>query len=140
MSALPGNLLFAQGCVPNQASTTWYRVLNSSGATLLKGNLDRYQFFQQAGADSTGNLFALASSRFDSLPNFSLQVRAGDFNNLAIEIFSPQTGKLLFGTHLPSGSSQRETFALSPSGGSLSVLTGDLVRTYVLPPQVESSR
>lgn len=133
VNSLPGDLLIARGCTSNQTSFTWYRVLNSKGATLLKGTLNRYELFHQATANDTGTLFALATSHSEDAINFAATVHASAFTNLSLNVYDPTTGKLRFATHTASGSPEQEPFALSPGGSTLAVLTSDMVRTYTLP-------
>ncbi len=107
VTSLPGDVVLARGCVPNQSSSTWYRVFNEHGAVLLKGSYDHFDAFQQADTDGSGTLFALATSHFEQPFSFVPQVRAGDFKNLAVNVYTASSGKLIFSTHLGAGSAEQ---------------------------------
>lgn len=139
VTSLPGDLLLARGCVPHQSDTTFYRVLDTKGATRLKGTSDRFSYLQQAATDASGDLFGIASSHFDQPFDFKFQVHAGEFQNLALSLFSAQNGKLVFSTHLASGSPEQDTFCLSPSGRTLAVLTSAGLQAYAVPSAVATS-
>lgn len=134
VSSLSGDLVLARGCVPNQSSFTWYRVLNQKGATVLKGTYNQFDLLEQAASDTAGNLFALATAHFDQPFSFAPLKRAGDFNNLQVSVFSTTGGKPVFAAHLQAGSAEQQTFSLSPSGTTLAVLTSDAVRAYAITP------
>ncbi len=135
VQSLPGDLLFAHGCTAGRAEIAWYRVLNPQGATLLKGKLEPFSLLQQAATDEAGKLFAVASTQFEKRVDLRGSMHAGDFAHLSVAVYSTATGRQVFAVQPAGGSDMRETFALSPSGNSLAVLTGDTLQTYGMAPE-----
>lgn len=133
--SLPGDLLLAQGCPPiDPFNSLWYRVLNLQGAVLLKGAVPKGDLLQQAESSSDGKLFAVASSHFDRLVEPTTVMRAGDFANLTVTLYSTRNGKEFFAARVPEGSAQQETFSLSPSNSTLAVLTSVALQAFALTP------
>lgn len=133
VQSFPGDLLFVQGCAPFQAHTTWYRVLNSHGATLFKGSGPDNELIQQAESSDDGRLFAIASSQFNRSVDRTTELQIEDFNNLTVNVYDSATGKQLFAAHPPQGSPQADTFSLSPSGSALTVLTSSSLELFPVP-------
>lgn len=136
VQSLPGDLLLAQGCPSTSPSASWYRVLNSQGAVLLKGTAAYGDLLQQAGSSPDGKLFAVASSHFDHPVALTSTMHTGDFANLTVTLYNTATGKQFFAARLPHGSAQKDTFSLSPSGSTLAVLTSDSLQTFALAPPI----
>lgn len=133
IQSFPGDLLFIQGCMQVGANT-WYRVLNSQGATLFKGSGPFSDFIQQAESTSDGRLFAIALSHFKNRPvDRTTQLQIQDFTNLTVTVYDTATGKQFFAAHPPHGSAQSDTFSLSASGSALAVLTSTSLQLFPLP-------
>lgn len=141
VQSLPGDLLLAQGCPPiDPFNATWYRVLNLQGAVLLKGSAPKGDLLQQAESSPDGKLFAVASSHFDHGVDPTNPMRASDFANLTVTLYSTGNSKEFFAARLPQGSPQQDTFSLSPSGSTLAVLTSGALQAFALTlPAVASS-
>lgn len=133
IQSFPGDLLFVQGCSPLESNTSWYRVLNSQGATLFKGSGPRSDFIQQAESSDDGHLFAIASAHFNRAVDHSTTLQIRDFNNLTVNVYDTATGKQLFAARPPQGSAQEDTFSLAPSGSSLAVVTSRILQLFPLP-------
>jgi len=133
IESFPGDLLFIQGCEPVGAGR-WYRVLNTHGATLFKGVGPPTDLIQQADSSDDGRLFAIALSHFKKLPvDRSTQLQIQDFTNLTVTVYDTATGKQCFAAHPRQGSSESDTFSLSPSASTLAVLTSTSLQLFPLP-------
>lgn len=133
VTSLPGNLLLARGCTPNEAASRWYRVLNEAGATLLKGSTDRYNLLQQAGTDLSGSILAIAFGTTESAIDFRLPVRSAVFTGIRLQAYYAHTGRSFFAKHLPVASPEQDLFSLSAWGDTLAVLTAGSLQAYKLP-------
>ena len=134
VQSFPGDLLFVQGCSPNEAHTTWYRVLNSQGVTLFKGSVPDSILIQQAESSDDGRLFATASTQFNRSVDRRTTQPIGDFNNLTVNVYDTATGRQFFAARLHQGSAQEHTFSLSPSGSALVLVTSTALQLFPLPP------
>ncbi len=132
LTALSGQLLLARGCPRNESAERWFDVVDEHGKVILKGETAFGDMLQQTETDSNGKLIAVAISHFDKAVRRGDRLNVRDFQNLGLTVYSVGTGKPVFATHLPSGSSQQQTFALAPDATSLTVLTGDTVQNILI--------
>jgi hypothetical protein len=127
----PGQLL-AQGCQPDNFRTTWYRVLNQQGATLLQGHLPPFALLQQVQSNATGTVLALASTQLTAHADLDTGMLESNLPHLTVAVYATATGKPLLLAHPAAASSFRRTLALSPAGTALAILTDSTLTTYTL--------
>ena len=132
IQSLAAELLFVSGCAPRQQPQTWYRMLNNSGQTLLKGVAAPAELVQQVLTDADVGLIAIASTQFDASSTPGLETREGEFKRLKVTVYNTSTGKQVFAAQPAGGSAMLQTAALSPSGAFLVVLTSDALQVYAV--------
>jgi hypothetical protein len=129
LTSMPGPLLFATTCSPDQAST-FYWVLNTHGKLLLQGHASHTEFVQGAQSSVAGDVVAVAATDANEPIDLRIGARVADFRRLAVSVYRVADGKRLLTTQSPNGSALRQTFALAPSGNSLAVLSGSTLQLY----------
>ena len=129
VETLPANLILLVGCSQDQTST-WYKIVRSSGKTLLNGAVPGNGLFEQADAPTDAGVFAIGIAQASHPVDFDQGIVASDFQNVAVSVYRIADGHRLFATRSSSGAINRQSFALSQSGNRLAILSGDNVSLY----------
>jgi hypothetical protein len=128
VSASAQNTLFVLGCTSGE-SQRWYRVLDMNGHTLLKGAPSTYQIEQRA-ISAGPDTFAIRTVS-TVIPTFDgRKLRADAMLNEKIGIFRMSDGRRVFGADTLSYPQSVDSFAVSPDGSQLALLTGRDVEFY----------
>ncbi len=129
IETLPTNLILVVGCSPDQTSS-WYKIVRSSGKTLLTGNDGANALLQHADAPTGAGVFAIGIAQAFRPVDFDHGMVTSDFQNVAVSVYRIEDGHRLFATRSQKGAVNRQSFALSDAGDLLAVLSGDEVGLY----------
>ena len=137
-TSLPPNLLFVVGCNVAEYGR-WYRVLGSDGKALLKGRSASDEMEQTASASAGSPLFAVSVSKLGK-PRMAADVfHATDLRNEYVTVHSADNGKKMLGVSVTPPLPTLQTFALSPDGTQLAVLSADQIEVYGVAGTVRAS-
>jgi hypothetical protein len=129
VETLPTNLIIVVGCSLDETSA-WYKVVQSSGKTLLTGNITSNGLLQYADAPTRAGVFAIGIAQASHPVDFGQGIVASDFQNVAVSVYRISDGHRLFAARSANGAVNRQSFALSESGNRLVILSGEDVSLY----------
>jgi len=120
--------LFLVGCTASQ-SENWYRMLRLDGHPILKGRGSSQEIEQSS---SSGNQieFAVRVVRAEHLNARSVSFHKEDLQDQEFSIYRITDGKRLFLTSTHGVSLVEQSFALSPTGRQLAILTDATISFY----------
>ncbi|RXH54948.1 hypothetical protein GRAN_4052 [Granulicella sibirica] len=124
---LPGSL-FLKGCT-SQPLQNWYRMLRLDGHPILKAR-GSSQELEQSSSSSNGSQFAIRVVRALHSKARGDRFHKEDLHEQEISIYRIADGKRLFNTVDPSVSLAEQSFALSPDGQRLAVLSNANISLY----------
>ena len=130
VTTLPSNLLFVMGC-EWQADDKWYRVLRGDGTTALRGSSSSDELEQTAIA--TLSSFAIRIPRATKPMAANATYKSSDLEAEHIAVYRSVNGQRMISVNLPAPVPHRQTFALSPNGSQLAVLSREEISFYSLP-------
>lgn len=134
VETLPTNLILLVGCSPDE-TRTWYRIVRPNGKTLLRGNTAPNGWLAHADAPTGANVFAIGTAEASHPIDFTQGIVASDFQNVAVSVYRIADGHRLFAARSTASAVNRQSFALSQSGGQLAILSGDEVSLYHIDAQ-----
>ncbi len=129
VETLPTNLILVVGCTRDR-SRAWYKIVRSTGKTLLTGNVPSDGLVEQADAPTDAGVFAIGIAQASHPVDFEHGIVASDFQNVAVSVYRIKDGHRLFATRSASGAVNRQSFALSQSGDRLAILSGEDISLY----------
>jgi hypothetical protein len=134
LSSFAPDLLFLVSCsVPG--NDTEYRVLRADGKLVLRGKTGPQDVGQEAIGNSQNQTFALkvvhAGREISSGQDFS----GWDLESERVRIYRAYDGKPLFAVRVDQPTPSHSSYALSPEGSQLAVLSGSQVRFFPVTPQ-----
>ncbi len=125
VTALFEDALFVVGC--NQTNR-WYRVIRSSGKTLLLGRDSPVQI-EPGAIGSEAGVYAVRVVRTKQ-PLGGMSFRTKDLNDEQVGVYRMEDGKRILLARTDSFPEASRNFALSPDGHQLALLTRSEVRFY----------
>ena len=120
--------LFLKGC-NSQPMQNWYRMLRLDGHPILKAR-GTSQELEQSSSSSNGSEFAIRVVRSIQSKARGERFHKEDLHEQEISIYRIADGKRLFITVDPSVSLAEQSFALSPDGQQLAVLSNANISLY----------
>jgi hypothetical protein len=128
VSAPLTNSLFLVGCSPS-LEKKWYRMLRLDGHPILQGH-SSFVEMEQASTSSSQSEFAVRVVRSETPRSHGSLFRKADLLEQEFSIYRAADGKRLFLTTTSGISLVEQSFALSPSGNQLAVLTNATLSFY----------
>ena len=128
ISAPIPNTLFLKGCA-SQPLQNWYRMLRLDGHPILKAR-GSSQELEQSSSSSNGSEFAIRVVRTLHSKARGDRFHKEDLHEQEISIYRVADGKRLFTTVDPSVSLAEQSFALSPTGHQLAILSNADISLY----------
>jgi len=126
-----GNLLnVAHTAYASDASLIWYKVIRTDGKVLLTGSAANNNYLQAADALTQKGVFAIGIVEATRPIDFGNGMLTSEFQKVRVSVYSTSNGQRLYDTQSPSGSVDRQSFALSESGEQLAILSGDNISLY----------
>jgi hypothetical protein len=135
VSAPLTNSLFLVGCSTSH-DKNWYRMLRLDGHPILEGH-SSFVEMEQASSSSNQSEFAVRVVRTEYPKTRGSPFRKEDLHEQEFSIYRSNDGKRLFLTTTPDVSLVEQSFALSPSGHQLAVLTNATISFYSIGTPVE---
>jgi hypothetical protein len=132
LKTLPSNLFFILGC-DRQADDKWYRVLRVDGRPMLKGSSSSAELEQTVIATSGALAIRIATATKPLAGNATY--RSSDLEAEHIAVYRANDGRKVLAVGMPSPIPTLQTFALSPRGDQLAVLSQDQIAVYALPAE-----
>ena len=121
--------LFVVGCTTSE-SDTWYRILRLDGHLILSGHgpgLDAEQCFSSTHGDFAVRMVIPKTTGSRKIVVYK------DLEEQQVGIYRVNDGKRLFSTVSPGVSLTQQSFALSPQGDQLAVLSDRAISVYQVP-------
>jgi hypothetical protein len=135
VSAPLTNSLFVVGCSASR-NKNWYRMLRLDGHPILQGH-SSFVEIEQASTSSNQTEFAVRVVRAAIPKMRGSQFRKEDIQEQEFSIYRAVDGKRLFLTATPGVSLVEQSFALSPSGRQLAVLSNATISFYSIETSVQ---
>jgi hypothetical protein len=135
VSAPLTNSLFLVGCSTSR-DKNWYRMLRLDGHPILQGH-SSFVEIEQASTSSNQSEFAIRVVRARIHKIRGSPFRKEDLHEQKFSIYRAADGKRLFLTTTPGVSLVEQSFALSPSGRQLAVLSNATISFYSIETPVE---
>jgi hypothetical protein len=131
---LPG-AVFLIGCSQSPAQN-WYRMIRLDGHPLLKGR-GSSQEIEQSSSSSNQDAFAVRVVRANVTKSRGDFFHKEDLKEQEVSVYRASDGKRLFFTINSGVSLTQQSFALSPNGAQLAILSNLTISLYpiVTPPQ-----
>jgi hypothetical protein len=139
MDTLPTNLIVLTGCAAD-GNSYWYKVVRPDGKTLLTGTTSNQNWVEAADAPSAGKVFAIGIAEASRPVDFGAGMLASDFNGVTVSVYRSSNGQRLFATRSSRAAVNRHSFALSPTGDTLAILSGDALSLYRIADTTPESR
>jgi hypothetical protein len=128
VSAPLSKSLFLVGCNPYEPDN-WYRMLRLDGHPILQSH-NSPQEIEQSSSSGNQSEFAVRVVRTEHPKNHSEVFYKEDLHEQEFSIYRASDGKRLFLTTTPGVSLVEQSFALSPSGHQLAILTNATISFY----------
>jgi len=132
LMSVPPNLLFVSGCA-RATRERWYRVLGPDGRAVLRISNPPSELPKYPHGSEAGRVFALgfAEPARSMIPGNAFSAAA--LTAELVTVYAVQGGKRLLTVRLPDPAATEQTFALSPDGDRLAVLSGNQISIYAVP-------
>jgi len=132
LMSVPPNLVFVSGCA-RMTGERWYRMLGPDGRAVLHMNSPPSSLAKYPRGSEAGNVFALgfAEPARSMIPGNSFSASA--LLDELVTVYDVKAGKRLLALRLPNPAATEQTFALSPGGDRLAVLSGNQISIFGVP-------
>jgi hypothetical protein len=124
-------LLFVVGC-DHRTDNKWYRILHDD-KVLLKGSSFSAEFEHTVSGIESGNLFVIGVARAKQSLPWGGVFHMSDLKSQRIVLYSARTARRIFSLNVFPVVPAVQTFAISPHGDELAVLTTDKITLYPIP-------
>jgi len=132
LASVAPDLLFLVSCDGHGGGGD-FRVVRNDGKLMLRGNTGP----AQAGLDAAGNAHAFAvkmvTADRDMAPGVTFT--AADLRSEEVRVYRVGDGKRLLSVRVDDPSTSRASYALSPDGAQLAVLSGTEIKVFPVPEQ-----
>lgn len=132
LSSMAPDLLFLLTCNVMDSSLE-YRVLSADGKMLLRGKAEPQQVGHEAAGNSINQTFAVRVVHADRELSPGAAFKGSELDSEEIRIYEARDGKRLLSVHLNDPPASRGTYALSPDGSQIAVLSGTEIRFFPVP-------
>jgi hypothetical protein len=131
LTSFPPDLLFLVTCERGYPKKD-YRVLRGDGKLLLKGISPSDEVGQRAIGTLDSGLFAVRLTEADHSINREGSFHGTDLKSDLVSVYRATDGRRIFATRIDMPASSNDSYALSPDGNQLAVLSGQQVAFYSL--------
>ena len=132
LTSFPPDLLFLVTCERGYPKKD-YRVLRADGKLLLKGVSSSDEVGQRAIGNLDSGLFALRLTEADHSINREGRFQGSDLKSDLVSVYRAADGHRIFAARINLPASSNDSYALSPDGDQLAVLSGQQIAFYALP-------
>ncbi len=129
VSSIAPDLLFLTSC-SSRAGGMDYRVLRPDGKLMLRGSAAPLQFGIEVAGN--GHRFALKSVKA-ARDVVGLEFAGSDLESEEVRVYSAEDGKRLTSVSVNEPVTSRTSYALSPDGSQLAVLSGSEIEIFDVP-------
>ncbi len=129
LSSIAPDLLFLTSC-SSKAGGMDYRVLRPNGKLMLRGTAAPLQFGIEVAGN--GRRFALKSV-MAARDVVGLEFAGSDLESEEVRVYSAEDGKRLTSVKVSEPVTSRTSYALSPDGSQLAVLSGSEIEIFDVP-------
>lgn len=132
LSSIAPDLLFLLSC-DAMTGDTQYRVLSPDGRLVLRGTAGPHEVgFDAAGS---GPVFAMKLVHASRDLAFGADFNAHDLDSADVRVYRAQDGKRLLSVRLNDPSTSLRSYALSPAGSQLAVLSASEIKLFAVPAE-----
>lgn len=134
LSSVMPDLLFILSC--NVATgAPEYRVLDAAGKVLLQGESGPRQLGYQVRGDAEKGVFAIKVVYATRELGGGIEFNARDLEAEEVRVYRVADGKRLFVARVSDPVASHDTYALSPDGAQLAVVSNEGIQLFPLPAQ-----
>jgi hypothetical protein len=128
------DLLFLLSCDVTTNATT-YRVLGADGKLLLSGEAGRRDIGHGAAGNQGAARFAIRFVHAIRELSPGIEFRNSELESEEVRVYRAADGKRLLAIRVNDPVASHDTYALSPDGGMLAVLSGSEIRFFPVPAE-----
>jgi hypothetical protein len=132
LSSVAPDLLFLLSCSTANGAGE-YRVLRADGKVLLRGQEGQHEGGQEVIGNERTGLFAIKVVHADRALSAGIEFKASDLESEEVRVYRATDGKRLLAVRVDEPSSSHESYALSPDGAQLAVLSQSEIRLIPVP-------
>jgi hypothetical protein len=134
LSSVAPDLLFLVTCSAT-GGTGVYRVIRADGKVLLRGEASPGESGQEIVGDHRTGIFAIKAVRSANQLSPGVHFRATDLESEEIRVYSAEDGKRLHAVRVQYPSASYGSYAVSPDGAQLAVLSQTKIQLISLAPE-----
>lgn len=134
LSSVAPDLLFLVTC-GTVGGINEYRVIRADGKVLLRGQLGQHDAGKEVIGDQKAGLFAIKVVHAVSALSPGVEFRATDLESEEVRVYRASDGKRLFAVRVDEPSASHGSYAVSPDGVHLAILTQSQIQLTPLPAQ-----
>ena len=134
LSSLAPDLLFLLTCNVTSGATE-YRMLRSDGKQLLRGESGPREVGQEAVGNNPSRRFAVKVVHAGRELSSGAEFKGTDLDSEEVRVYRAEDGKRLFAVRLDEPATSHGSYALSPDGSQLAVLSGTQIKFFAIPAE-----
>jgi hypothetical protein len=124
--------LFLRTCSTSNGAGE-YRVLRADGKVLLRGEEGPHEGGQEVIGNESSGLFAIKVVSAGNTLSPGVEFRANDLVSEEVRVYRATDGKRLLAVRLDEPSTSHESYAISPDGARLAVLSQSKIQLIPVP-------
>jgi len=132
LSSMAPDHLFLLSCSAANG-TTEYRVLGANGKVLLRGESGGHDGGQEVVGNQATGMFAIRVVHAENALSRGVEFKASDLKSEEVRVYRATDGKRLFAVSMEEPSASRESYAVSPDGTQLAVLSQSEIQLVPMP-------
>jgi hypothetical protein len=134
LSSLAPDLLFLLTCNVTSGATE-YRMLRADGKQLLRGESTWREVGQEAVGNNLSRRFAVKVVNAGRDLSPGAEFKGTDLDSEEVRVYRAEDGKRLFAVRLEEPATSHSSYALSPDGSQLAVLSGTQIKFFSIPAE-----
>lgn len=132
LDSLPPDFLFLLSCDVATGATV-YRIMDAQGKLLLKGEAGPRDIGHQAAGDQQHGEFAIKVVHATRELSPGMVFTIADLESEEVRVYRASDGKRLRTIRVKDPAASHDTYALSPGGDQVAVLSGSEIRLFPVP-------
>jgi hypothetical protein len=134
LSSVGPDLLFLLSCDVATGATT-YRMLGADGKLLLRGEAGPREIGHEAIGDQKNARFAIKVDRAIRELSPGIEFRTTDLESAEVRVYRASDGKRLLAVRVKDPVASYDSYALSPDGDQLAVLSASEIKFFPVPAE-----
>jgi hypothetical protein len=117
------------------SGATEYRMLRADGKQLLRGEAGSREVGQEAVGNNPSQRFAVKVVNAGRELSPGQEFKGTDLDSEEVRVYRAEDGKRLFAVRLEEPATSHSSYALSPDGSQLAVLSGTQIKFFSIPAE-----